>query len=141
VTTSIDTLQELARDIAYEMKAVGEYRQSFNDMREKFRSGASTMLDTIQTEQRLTTAELTLVDLRLSMANAIAQLRYETATLLSTETTLRVPGFPEGLEQTNITQKAFETLPDLSKPVGPVLKDRNHDPNIKYISGQPPWHH
>jgi hypothetical protein len=64
VTTSIDTLQELARDIAYEVKAVGEYRQSFNDMREKFRSGASTMLDTIQTEQRLATAELTLVDLR-----------------------------------------------------------------------------
>jgi outer membrane efflux protein len=137
----VTTLQELAKDIASEVKAVGEYQQAFNDMREKFRSGASTMLDTIQTEQRLTDAELTLVDLRLSMANAIAQLRYETATLLSSETTLRVPGFPQGLEQTSITQKAFETLPDLSKPVGPVLKDRNYDPNIKYISGRPPWHH
>jgi outer membrane protein TolC len=141
VTTSIDTLQELAKDIASEVKAVGQYRQSFTDMREKFRSGASTMLDTIQTEQRLTTAETTLVDLRLAMANAIAQLRYETSSLLSSETTLRVPGFPQGLEQTSISQKAFETLPDISKPVGPILKDRNYDPNIKYISGRPPWHH
>ncbi|MBV8814332.1 MAG: TolC family protein, partial [Verrucomicrobia bacterium] len=135
VTASMDTLDELANDVSSQVKAVNAFRKSFADMREKFRRGATTMFETIQSEEQLTTAETELVDFRLALANALVQLRYETATLLSSETTIRTPGFPNGVEQAFITEKAFETVPDVSQPVGPNLKDRNYEPNIKYISG------
>jgi outer membrane protein TolC len=141
VTASADTLQELAGDVQTQEKAVTAFRKSFDDMREKFRRGATTMFETIQSEEQLTTAETELVDFRLALANAIVQLRYETATLLSSETVIRAPGYPHGVEQVAITEKAFETLPDTNQPVGPILKDRNYEPNVKYISGRPPWDH
>jgi outer membrane protein TolC len=141
VTASADTLQELAGDVATQEKAVSAFEKSFDDMREKFRRGATTMFETIQSEEQLTSAETELVDFRLALANAIVQLRYETATLLSTDTVIRAPGYPHGLEQVAITEKAFETLPDTNQPVGPSLKDRNYEPNVKYISGRPPWAH
>jgi outer membrane protein TolC len=141
VTASTDTLQELAADVDSQEKAVAAFKKSFDDMREKFRRGATTMFETIQSEEQLTTAQSQLVDFRLDLANALVQLRYETSTLLSSETVIRAPGFPQGLQQTTISEKAFETVPDISKPVGPVLKDRNYEPNVKYISGRPPWQH
>jgi outer membrane protein len=140
VTASADTIQELGSDVETQLKAVTAFRKSFDDMREKFRRGATTMFETIQSEEQLTTAETQLVDFRLALANAIVDLRYETATLLSQGTVLRVPGFPRGVEQANIAEEAFETVPDVKESVGPVLKDRNYEPNVKYISGRPPWH-
>ena len=83
VTESADTLQELARDVDAQEKAVTAFTKSFNDMREKFRRGATTMFETIQSEEQLTTAQSELVDLRLALVNALVQLRYETSTLLS----------------------------------------------------------
>ena len=141
VTASADTLQELAGDVQTQEKAVAAFQKSFDDMREKFRRGATTMFETIQSEEQLTTAETQLVDFRLAIANAIVQLRYETATLLSSETIIRAPGFPHAVEQASISEKAFETVPDINQPVGPILKDRNYEPDVKYISGRPPWHH
>jgi outer membrane protein TolC len=141
VTESADTLQELARDVESQEKAVVAFKKSFDDMREKFRRGATTMFETIQSEEQLTTAQSELVDFQLALANALVQLRYETSTLLSGETVIRTPGFPQGLERTTISEKAFETVPDINNPVGPVLKDRNYEPDIKHISGRPPWQH
>lgn len=141
VTSSADTLQELARDVESQQKAVVAFTKSFDDMREKFRRGATTMFETIQSEEQLTTAQSELVDFQLALANAVVQLRYETSTLLSSETVIRTPGFPNGLERTTISEKAFETVPDIKNPVGPVLKDRNYEPDIKHISGRPPWQH
>jgi outer membrane protein TolC len=141
VTSSTDTLQELARDVESQQKAVVAFTKSFDDMREKFRRGATTMFETIQSEEQLTTAQSELVDFQLALANAVVQLRYETSTLLSSETVIRTPGFPNGLERTTISEKAFETVPDIKNPVGPVLKDRNYEPDIKHISGRPPWQH
>ena len=141
VTSSADTLQELARDVESQQKAVVDFTKSFDDMREKFRRGATTMFETIQSEEQLTTAQSELVDFQLALANAVVQLRYETSTLLSSETVIRTPGFPNGLERTTISEKAFETVPDIKNPVGPVLKDRNYEPDIKHISGRPPWQH
>jgi outer membrane protein TolC len=141
VTESTDTLQELTKDVEAQEKAVVAFTKSFDDMREKFRRGATTMFETIQSEEQLTTAQSELVDFELALANALVQLRYETSTLLSSETMIRTPGFPNGLERTSISEKAFETVPDIHSPVGPVLKDRNYEPDIKYISGRPPWQH
>jgi outer membrane protein TolC len=139
VTESADTLQELAKDVDSQEKAVVAFTKSFDDMREKFRRGATTMFETIQSEEQLTTAQSQLVDFQLALANALVQLRYETSTLLSSETAIRTPGFPNGLERTSISEKAFETVPDIKQPVGPVLKDRNYEPDIKHVSGRPPW--
>jgi outer membrane protein TolC len=141
VTESTDTLQELTKDVEAQEKAVVAFTKSFDDMREKFRRGATTMFETIQSEEQLTTAQSELVDFELALSNALVQLRYETSTLLSSETTIRTPGFPDGLERTTISEKAFETVPDIHSPVGPVLKDRNYEPDIKHISGRPPWQH
>jgi outer membrane protein TolC len=141
VTESTDTLQELAKDVESQEKAVVAFTKSFDDMREKFRRGATTMFETIQSEEQLTTAQSELVSFQLALANALVELRYETSTLLSSETMIRTPGFPNGLERTTISEKAFETVPEINAPVGPVVKDRNYEPDIKYISGRPPWQH
>jgi outer membrane protein TolC len=141
VTENTDTLQELTKDVEAQERAVVDFTKSFNDMREKFRRGATTMFETIQSEEQLTTAQSELVDFQLALANALVQLRYETSTLLSSETMIRTPGFPNGLERTTISEKAFETVPEINTPVGPLLKDRNYEPDIKHISGRPPWQH
>jgi outer membrane protein TolC len=141
IFANLDSLRDLAKQVESEREAAGAYRKYFDDMREKFRKGATTMLETIQSEERLTGTDLALVDTRLALALALAQLRFETGTLLSDDTSIRVPAFPNGLEQTTLTERSLVTLPDLRKPVGPALNDRNYEPNIKYISGHPPWHH
>jgi outer membrane protein TolC len=66
VTSSTDTLQELARDVESQQKAVVAFTKSFDDMREKFRRGATTMFETIQSEEQLTTAQSELVDFQLA---------------------------------------------------------------------------
>jgi outer membrane protein TolC len=141
IFANLDTLRELARQIESQRESAVAYRKYFEDMREKFRKGATTMLETIQSEERLEGVDIALVDSRLQLALALAQLRFETGTLLSDDTSIRVPAFPNGLEQTTLNEKSLETLPDLRNPVGPALNDRNYEPNIKYISGHPPWHH
>jgi outer membrane protein TolC len=139
--TEIDTLRELVTQIAEDTQAVRYYTQNLSDFREKFRLGAATLIDTIQAEERLNNADSNLIDARSQLAQTVGQLRYESGTILTTDVAYRVPSFPKPTQKVSISRDTFTTLPDLSKEPGPAIQDRYYEPNIKYISGHPPWHH
>jgi outer membrane protein TolC len=141
IKTAIDTIRELVKEIAENGEAVRYYTQDLSDFREKFRLGAATLIDTIQSEERLNNSENTLIDARSQLAQTIGQLRYESGTILTTDVAYRVPSFPKPSQKVSISRDTFTTLPDLSKEPGPAIEDRYYEPNIKYISGHPPWHH
>jgi outer membrane protein TolC len=141
VQNDISTLQEYQVEIAQSDLAVENYKKSITDLREKFRLGAATLIDVFQSVDRLTKSAELLADAQSSMASAIAKLRYDTATMLTRDTVMRTPGFPNPVEKMQLKRDVFVTLPDLNQEAGPTVKDRNYEPNIKYISGHPPWHH
>jgi hypothetical protein len=121
--------------------AAENYQKTVTDLREKFRLGAATLLDVFQGVAGLDKSAAALVDAKSSLAATIAKLRYDTATMLTRGTVMRTPGFPNPVEKMQLKRDAFVTLPDLNQEAGPTVKDRNYEPNIKYISGHPPWHH
>jgi len=141
VQNDISTLQEYQVEIAQSDLAVENYKKSITDLREKFRLGAATLIDVFQSVDRLTKSAESLADAQSSMASTIAKLRYDTATMLTRDTVMRTPGFPNPVEKMQLKRDVFVTLPDLNQEAGPTVKDRNYEPNIKYISGHPPWHH
>lgn len=57
---------------------------SLNAEQERFKTGDSTLLDTILTEERLTGANRAIIEAKLQHALGLAQLRFETGTLMST---------------------------------------------------------
>jgi len=141
VQNDVDTMQEYHVEIEQAAIAAQNYTQSLTDIREKFRLGGATLLDIFQAEASLDTSAAALAEARSNLAQTIAKLRYDTATMLTKDTALRTPSFPKIVEKVALNREVFVSLPDLSKEPGPAVMDRNYEPNIKYISGHPPWHH
>jgi outer membrane protein TolC len=141
IQNDISTMQEYQVDVTQSDLAVENYKISVTDLREKFRYGSATLIDLFQSVDRLNKSAESLADAQSSLASIIAKLRYDTATMLTRETVMRTPGFPNPVEKMQLKRDVFVTLPDLNQQAGPSVKDRNYEPNIKYISGHPPWHH
>lgn len=141
IQNDISTMQEYQVEITQSDLAIENYKKSVTDLREKFRYGSATLIDLFQSVDRLNKSAESLADAQSNMASTIAKLRYDTATMLTRDTVIRTPGFPNPVEKMRLKRDAFVTLPDLNQEAGPSVKDRNYEPNIKYISGHPPWHH
>jgi hypothetical protein len=93
-------LAEAARQVQQYREAVDFYRESVQSEIEKFRLGVSTLIDTIFTEQNQISAELALIDSQQRYAELLAQLRFESATLLEEQ--------PEGWV---VEEENLRTLP------------------------------
>ena len=63
--------------------AANLYQQTVASEVERFRVGEATLIDTLQSEQQMTDALLTLAAARRDLAQLVAELRYQTATLVS----------------------------------------------------------
>ncbi len=85
VVLTTETLRESARRLRQLAEAVDYYRESVAAELDKFQLGMSTLIDTLFTEQNQLSAELALVDSQQQYAELLAQLRFETATLLVEE--------------------------------------------------------
>ncbi len=59
------------------------YQQTVDAEVERFRVGETTLIDTLQSEQQMTEALLTLAGARRDLAQLVAELRYQTGTLVS----------------------------------------------------------
>ena len=127
ILVSVDTLKELDAQITDADLAVGYYTKSLNDLRERLRLGAATLFDTVQAVQQLTFAATAAVAAKASLAEEIAKLRFETATLISKDVAYRIPGFPKPVESLKISRSAFTKLPDLNEERGPLISDRNYE--------------
>jgi outer membrane protein TolC len=99
------TLDEAAARVRQYREAVDFYRESVQSEIEKFRLGLSRLIDTIFTEQNQITAELALVDSEQQYAELLAQLRFETATILDE--------LPEGWV---VNEQNLITLPVVAGP-------------------------
>jgi outer membrane protein TolC len=128
ILVSVDTLKELDQQITNAEISVTYYTKSLNDLRERLRLGAATLFDTIQAEQLLTTAATSAVSARASLAEEIAKLRFETATLISKDVAYRIPGFPKPVESLKISRTSFTQLPVGNEDRGPLISDRNYEP-------------
>jgi outer membrane protein TolC len=82
IAVDIATLREAAQQVRQYTEAVDYYRESLDSEIEKFRIGVSTLVDAIFTEQNQIAAELGLISSLQQYAQLLAQLRYESATLL-----------------------------------------------------------
>jgi outer membrane protein TolC len=128
ILVSVDTLKELDEQISDSELSVNYYTKSLSDLRERLRLGAATLLDTIQAEERLTSAATSAVSAKASLAEEIAKLRFETATLISKDVAYRIPGFPKPVESLKISRTSFTNLPVGNEEHGPLISDRNYEP-------------
>ena len=101
ITQTHFELRLTARQLGQQSEAVAQYERALATEREGFRLGISTMIDTIQTEERLTLARAELVFTKLQHALSLARLRFETGTLMP----------HDHLEHTRVTRANFVTLP------------------------------
>ena len=76
------SLGEAVDQVARAQEATAFYDKTVSDENEKFRSGQSTLIDTITTRQLGTSADLAYASSRQQLATLLAQLRFETGTLV-----------------------------------------------------------
>jgi len=100
VVQTYAALQEAAQQVRESNNAVRYYREITGAEVERLRLGGSTLIDTITTEQRLVDSQLGLISARQQYANLLAQLRFETGTL--------VTHTPEG---SRVTEENLKRMP------------------------------
>lgn len=83
VTVALESVRNQGQALAEARQAVEAYREALQNEKEKFRLGMSTLLDIIDTDDRLTDAVLNEINTHLQFAFAIARLRFETGTIIA----------------------------------------------------------
>jgi outer membrane protein TolC len=101
VKVALESVRNTSYALLNSREAVKAYQVAVKNEKEKFRLGMSTLLDIIDTDDRLTDALLNEIDNRLQVASAIARLRFETGTIIT---------FDEGMYSVDL--KTLITIPD-----------------------------
>jgi outer membrane protein TolC len=83
VVQTVRSLEEAVARLASAEESARYFQETIDAEQEKLKLGASTLIDVIVTEQQKTSADLTLVQARQQVAALLAQLRFETGTLIS----------------------------------------------------------
>jgi outer membrane protein len=83
VAVAVNGLRQSAARVEATRSASALYRSAVTDERDKLQLGLSTVVDLILTEDRLTQSLLDEVAAELSYAQALAQLRYESGTIVA----------------------------------------------------------
>lgn len=102
VVIDISALQRGRQQIEKAQLSSTDFEKALETEREKLKLGNSTLINTIETEQNLTNALLQVISARQQYASAIAQLRFDTGTL--------VPHTPHGV----FSSEDFVTLPPVT---------------------------
>jgi outer membrane protein TolC len=82
VTTEVAGLKHSVEQLAEAAEAVRRYTTAVQNELTKRQAGTATLLDVVNMEDRLVSAQINETTARQNYANAIAQLRYETGTLV-----------------------------------------------------------
>jgi outer membrane protein TolC len=109
VVQNLRALQDAVARLQQAEAAAGYFQQTTDAEFEKLKAGASTLIDAILTEQQQTSADLTVLSARQEVATLLAQLRFETGTLVQ----------PEGTGGGTLSVDTLTTLPGLdAAPTG-----------------------
>ena len=129
--TTADLVERIAKDDA----ASASFQQNVSDMREKFRQGAATLIETFQAVSNLIDARNSAVASRLTLAQAISQLRFETGTILTPSIVSWIRPYKRNLDSVQVTNASLTTLPTewevTSIPQQPI-DPWNHERRKKY---------
>jgi len=83
ITTARQQVRNAAVFYAFEVASMEQTRLALQGENEKLRLGSSTVIDSVFAEERLTNSRSGLIDARLQQALGLAQLRFESGTILS----------------------------------------------------------
>lgn len=83
IVESVGSLQGVAARVAQAEAAVGFYETTVSAEMQRFRAGDVTLLDTVLTQQQQIEAQLALVLARQELAQRLAQLQFQTGTLVN----------------------------------------------------------
>lgn len=83
VVESAGTLEQAAARVAQAEAAIGFYQTTVNAEMQRFRAGDVTLLDTVITQQQQIDAQLSLILARQELAQRLAQLQFQTGTLVT----------------------------------------------------------
>ncbi len=109
VVQNLRALQDAVARLQQAEAAAGFFQQTIDAELEKLKAGASTLIDAILTEQQQTSADLAVLSARQEVATLLAQLRFETGTLVE----------PEGTGGGTLSVETLTTLPNAgAAPVG-----------------------
>ena len=115
-------LKLTARQLQKQEEAVDLYGKALGTERERFRLGTATLIDAIQTEERLTQARAQLVNTRLQHALALLRMRFETGTLMPHDDAGR----------SRIDRQNFVTLPNFDPvPIDDAISPRTNLKDFK----------
>lgn len=82
IETAVYELENTYDELIESQKAVSHYKKAINDEKEKYKLGISTIIDIINLEEKLTTANLNEISARYQFAAAIVALRYQTGKIV-----------------------------------------------------------
>lgn len=82
VVQAASTLPDAVAQVQQAEAAVGFYRNIYDADVARFRTGEATLIDTVITQQQQTETMLSLIAARAQLARLVAQLRFQTGTLL-----------------------------------------------------------
>jgi outer membrane protein TolC len=135
IKTLGNTMADLVERIAKDDAASASFQQNVSDMREKFRQGAATLIETFQAVSNLIDARNSAVASRLTLAQAISQLRFETGTILTPSIVSWIRPYKRNLDSVQVTNASLTTLPTewevTSIPQQPI-DPWNHERRKKY---------
>jgi outer membrane protein TolC len=110
ISSAVSSAAQAVRNAALEVNkaraAATYYQQSLEGQREKYHLGIASVVDVLTVEERLTTAQTTLVQAKLRFAQALTQFRSATGTIVS-----------PGNSVVTISADVFRTLPPLDHPI------------------------
>lgn len=82
VLTAFGSLEDTAEQLRLARESVGFFQETYENELEKLRAGLSTVIDLILTEQQWTNQRLSVISAEQQVASFIAQLRFESGTLV-----------------------------------------------------------
>lgn len=100
VAIALDAVVRGAQQLERAREAVRLFERAVENEERKLRAGTSTLIDVISQRDRLTSARQSQVASHFALAVAIAQLRFETGTLL--------PGDAQGVQAVHLTTLPFQ---------------------------------
>ena len=83
VVNALESLKETVFQLTKNAEAARFYKTTMDAEKEKYQAGSATLIDTITTEEQLTDSLQNLVTAQSNYASYLADLRFETATLLN----------------------------------------------------------
>lgn len=139
IRTLMATIQQLSAQIGFQRQAVKASVETLTGVRQRFRFGSATLVDTFGAVFDLTATETALIDAEAALATSVGQLRFETATILQPSVPARVRPFPKSVEAVTISSQTLKTLPSESETAVPAASPWSYERSEERTSHYRSW--